>query len=103
STGHDSDSAYTLTVDVQNMNEAPTGADFKAVINENEHYRFNASNFAFNDPNTWDSLTSIRIDTLPSKGTLMLNGTAVTAGQIILVTDIGNLVYTPPKGHAGNS
>ena len=41
---------------------------------------------------------TIQIETLPTTGTLALNGNAVTVGAAITVEDIedGNLVYTPP-------
>jgi len=44
------------------------------------------------------------ITSLPaaSDGTLTLNGVAVAAGQVITVTDLGQLVFTPASGRSGN-
>ena len=53
-----------------------------------------------------DSLDAIRIDSLPTQGgTLTLNGTAVTIGQIISAADInaGLLVFNPPNQNAAAS
>lgn len=44
---------------------------------------------AYNDPEG-DPVDAVRIDTLPADGTLRLNGTPVTAGQIIDVADINS-------------
>jgi hypothetical protein len=42
-------------------------------------------------------MSAVRIDTLPTAGTLTLSGAAVTAGQVITAADLtaGNLVFTP--------
>ena len=50
-------------------------------------------------------LAAVNIVTLPSKGTLALNGTAVTAGDSIDRTDLdaGNLTYTPQANDHGDN
>ena len=42
-----------------------------------------------------DSLTKIRIDSLPNHATLKLNGTQVSEGQEVAVADLKNLVLRP--------
>jgi Ca2+-binding RTX toxin-like protein len=47
---------------------------------------------AFSDPDN-NSLTKIKITTLPANGTLKLNGVAVTEGQEIEANDLVNLIF----------
>ena len=58
-----------------------------------------ASDFGFTDPDG-NHLLGVKIDTLPTVGTLTDNGVAVTAGQWVSVTDIsaGKLVFQGPGG-----
>ncbi|WP_230182822.1 Ig-like domain-containing protein [Aquabacterium sp. CECT 9606] len=94
----------TMTVDVNSVNDAPVGTDNTVTTNEDTAYTFGTADFGFTDPSgvPGDSLLSVRITTLPSAGTLTLNGVAVNAGDFILAIDIaaGKLVYTP--GADGN-
>lgn len=86
----------TVNADISAVNDAPTATDGTASINTNGSYTFSASDFNFSDVDTGNSLTSVRIDTLTlDNGTLQLNNTDVTAGQVIALADIPNLVYTP--------
>ncbi|HBR50076.1 MAG TPA: hypothetical protein DEA71_08315, partial [Nitrospira sp.] len=91
----------TFTINLTNANEAPTGADATVTINEDSSHILTTANFGFSDVDAGDSLSAVRIDTLPTAGTMTLSGVAVTAGQVITVADItaGNLVFTP----AGNA
>lgn len=52
-----------------------------------------------------DPVDAVRIDTLPADGVLELNGTPVTAGQVIDVVDINNdlLVFNSPNQDALDS
>ncbi len=61
--------AYTMTVDVTAVNDAPTAADNTVTTNEDTAYTFTASEFGFSDIEG-DSLTKIQITTLESTGTL---------------------------------
>src|SRR6185369_16212379 len=47
--------------------------------------------------------TGVRIDTLATAGTLTLSGTAVTAGQVVAATDLGNLVFAPAHDANGTA
>lgn len=47
----------------------------------------------YTDPEN-DPVIDVRIDTLPADGELQLNGTPVTVGQVISVTDINNSLLT---------
>jgi hypothetical protein len=60
-------------------------------VTEDQNYTFNTADFGT------VSYTSVYISSLPTTGTLLLNGVAVTAGQTISATDIaaGHLVFVP--------
>jgi hypothetical protein len=93
----------TFTINLTNVNEAPTGADVTVTINEDSSHILTTANFGFSDVDAGDSLSAVRIDTLPGAGTLTLSGGNVTAGQVITVADItaGNLVFTPAQDTNG--
>jgi len=80
----------TVTQTVTAVNDAPTSADPSEDIAalEDDMYIFAPGDFPFADTPDGDVLDSVRIVTGPSKGTLTLNGVAVTNGQIISVEDI---------------
>src|SRR4029079_5860101 len=89
----------TLTINVTSVNDAPAGTDNTITTNEDTPYTLSAANFGFTDPNDSpaNALLAVEITTLPSNGSLTLNGNAVIAGQFISAADIvaGDLVYTP--------
>ncbi|MBC9978818.1 Ig-like domain-containing protein, partial [Bradyrhizobium campsiandrae] len=100
--GHDTSAAATVTVSVGAVNHAPVTSDVTVSTNEGAAYIFKTTDFAFSDPNDTpaNALKSVLITSLPTLGTLSLNGTAVTASQAIAAADIaaGKLVYTPGVG-----
>ena len=87
----------TFTINLTNVNEAPTGADATVTINEDISHTLTTANFGFSDVDAGDTMSAVRIDSLPSAGTLTLSGMAVTAGQVVTMADItaGNLVFMP--------
>ena len=95
SDGSLSSSTQTLGFNVTAANDAPTAADNTLTINEDGSHTFSASDFGFSDIDTGDTLASITITTLPGAGSLTLNGSAVTANQVITAADIPNLVFAP--------
>ncbi|ADI29102.1 retention module-containing protein [Methylotenera versatilis] len=86
----------TVNITVGN-NTLPTSADTVKIIDEDTTLTLNVTDFAFNDPDAGQSLANVRIDSLPTNGTLTLNGVAVATGNIISAADIaaGKLVFTP--------
>lgn len=102
-------SPNTITIDVVSVNDPPFGTDKTVTILETESYTFSAADFGFYDPVDLDvggyptpqnTLLSVRIETLPTSGTLRLAGSPVLAGRSIPAVDpeaptIGDLVYTP--------
>ncbi len=95
----DSDGAAvdtTFTVTVGAANDAPTLSNISLTTNEDETVKFTANVFTshYEDADN-DPLVKVRIDSLPSDGTLKLNGVNVTSGTEIPVADLGNLTFVP--------
>ncbi|MCA9172387.1 MAG: cadherin-like domain-containing protein, partial [Planctomycetales bacterium] len=91
-------------VAVMDVNEAPSGVNGAATFLENTSYTFSLSDFAFSDPES-NGLLAIHVQTLPGTGTLLLNGVAVNAGDMVSASAIasGLLVYHPVADTSGNS
>ena len=98
----DSASSYTMTVNVTAVNDAPTASNNTVTTNEDTDHTFAASEFGFTDVDG-DSLDHVSIETLPSNGTLLLSGSAVSAGDQISTANISNLVFRPAANANGAS
>uniref|UniRef100_UPI001557FEE0 beta strand repeat-containing protein n=1 Tax=Pseudomonas tumuqii TaxID=2715755 RepID=UPI001557FEE0 len=85
------------------LNIAPTGTDGVIALDEDSVHHFSADDFGFTDVNLGDTLQAVRIDSLPTAGSLQFNGTAVSAGQVIALTDLNNLTFTPAHDASGDS
>ena len=88
-------------------NNAPTAANGTVTTRPNTNYSFSAANFNFMDQDA-DSLSSVKIVTLPTTGTLLLSGTAIPSGELpktVPATDLsaGRLKYAPPTGQSGSA
>ncbi|OKH86658.1 VCBS domain-containing protein, partial [Thalassospira sp. TSL5-1] len=73
---------------------------------EDTDYKLKVTDFNYSQPGgEKDTFKAVRIDTLPDSGTLKLNGTAVTKGQVVSVADItdGKLVYSPAENVNGDA
>ncbi|MCY4451861.1 MAG: putative Ig domain-containing protein [Immundisolibacterales bacterium] len=92
-----------MTIDVTAVNHAPTSADNTVTTNEDTAYAFAATDFAFTDVDTGDTLQSVTVATLPGAGALTLSGATVTAGQSVPAGDLGNLIFTPAANANGAS
>ncbi|WP_079202870.1 retention module-containing protein [Pseudomonas sp. CC6-YY-74] len=92
----------TTTIGVTPVNDAPTGTDGVITLNEDTSYSFSADDFGFSDADIGDSLQAVRIDSLLSAGSLQLNGTSVTSGQVITLAQLNNLTFTPAHDASGN-
>ena len=84
-------------------NTLPSASDGTVTTNEDTARTFAAADFNFLDTDPGDTLSNVRIVTLPAsgKGTLALSGTPVTANQVVAATNIGTLTYTPPANANG--
>ena len=101
--GTDDSVAHTMTVSVAAANDTPTSADKTVTTAEDTAYTFTADDFNFSDPDAGDSLSGVKIVSLPSVGTLALDGAALTANQTVPRADIdgGKLSFTPAPNANG--
>lgn len=81
---------------------APTGTSGTVSTEANTPYTLKTTDFGFSDPNDSPANTfmAVKFPILPNAGTLRDNGTALTAGQFVTVSDIsaGKLIFTPNTG-----
>jgi hypothetical protein len=94
----------TATIDVGEVNLAPTTNATTISALENQAYTFKLADFPFSDPNIpAEALATVTIVTVPGGGTLLDGGAAVAAGSAISAADIaaGNLVYAPTANAFG--
>ena len=93
--------AYPASQSVE-QNAVPTGADKTVTVEEDGSYIFAAPAFGFADTDG-DALASVKITAPPAagKGTLALDGSAVTADRVIAASELGKLTYTPPADANG--
>jgi hypothetical protein len=95
--GATSASAAAMTLAIS-ADPLPSALTSSVQVVENQTYAFKTSDFGYSDPNgTADPLASVTIASLPSTGTLIDNGAAVSAGQVISAADIagGKFTFTP--------
>jgi Ca2+-binding RTX toxin-like protein len=90
----------TFTVTITGVNDAPAGTDSAVTLLEDGSVALSAANFGFTDVDG-NALQSVTITAVPTAGLLTLNGTAVTAGQVIAAADLGGLVFTPAPNANG--
>ena len=90
-------------------NTAPTASDGEVETNEDTDYTFEADDFNFADTDTGDTLSSVKITSLPGsgKGSLEFDGTALTATDLPQTVtkaelDDDDLVYSPPADANGD-
>jgi VCBS repeat-containing protein len=88
---------------VATTNDAPTGTSNTITVLEDGNKIFAASDFGFADASDSpaNALSAVIITTLPTAGTLKLNGTTVTLNQSIAATDLANLVFAPAANANG--
>ena len=90
--------AATSTVSITAQNDAPSSANDSKTILEDTSTVLALTDFGtFSDPDTGDSQKGVKIVSLPTSGTVTLNGSAVLANQVITTADINNsnLRYVP--------
>ena len=94
-------SSNTATMDITiTPPSAPTAVNSAITATEDTPYTFKVADFGFSDAVAADTLASVTITSLPSDGTLALNGTAITAGQVITAAELnaGDLTFAPNTG-----
>ncbi|WP_374590204.1 DUF4347 domain-containing protein [Aquabacterium sp.] len=90
----------TMTLSVTAVNDAPQAADGTVLTMQKTAYTFQVADFGFTDVTdapSANALQAIRVVSLPSAGVLTLQGAAVTAGQVVLASEIaaGHLQFAP--------
>ncbi|MCB9419658.1 MAG: tandem-95 repeat protein [Ardenticatenaceae bacterium] len=102
--GQDTSAPQTFTITVNPINDRPTVStvDVRGLINQD--VVFTAVDFAnsFNDVDG-DSLSQVRITSLPGNGVLKLNGTAVILNQQIPASNLNLLIFTPDADWNGTT
>ena len=85
-------------------NTAPTAADKTVTTGEDRAYAFTADDFGFDDDDAGATLASVTIVTVPSAGTLALDGTAVMADDVVTKDqiDADMLTFTPARDAHGD-
>jgi hypothetical protein len=75
----------------------PSTTDDKVITKEDTSKVLSLSDFGTYSNGNGDAISSIKINTLPTNGVLMFNGTAISAGVILNASDInsGKLVFIP--------
>lgn len=91
---------YSMFFNITPVNDAPTTMDAAINASNDFDYVFDASDFPYTDIEN-QPLGSIKIISLPSKGSLKLGGANVTQGQTILNSQISALTYSGIAGEMG--
>ena len=95
--GNADSNVATVTVTVVPTHQAPSGTSGTVSIPSSAPYPLTMADFGFTDPHDSppDNFAQVEVTTLPTAGTLLLDGAAVTAGQFVNVADLsaGNLVF----------
>ncbi|ADC63833.1 Hemolysin-type calcium-binding region [Allochromatium vinosum DSM 180] len=99
-----STAAYRMTVDVGAVNDTPTASNRTISTKEDVARVLAVANFGFRDVDAGDSLQAVMLTSLPTAGSLKLNGTAVTVNQVVTVADLaaGKLIFTPAANANGS-
>jgi hypothetical protein len=87
----------TASLTVTAVNDAPDGADATVTMLEDELYTFAADDFGFTDTKDGNAFAAVTIASLPTAGTLALDGVAVEAGDSVTAEKLalGRLSYQP--------
>ena len=91
------------------VNTAPMASAGTITADEDTEYKFTVADFHFSDDDAGDVLARVAITSLPAagKGTLELDGTAISSGNLPQTVtadelDADSLTYTPPAGESGD-
>jgi hypothetical protein len=97
------DSAIFLSSGSFVSNNPPVLSSIGKTGDEDTTINFSATDFigAFSDIDG-NSLTQIKITSLPTNGALLLSGATLSLGQVIPVSDLDNLTFTPDPNFNGN-
>ena len=93
----------TVTVTILGADDLPTSEDGSVEVLTGATFSFSADDFVFNDPDDGDEFKAIKLVSNPGDGTLTVAGNPVNIDDIILVDDLGSLVFDQGPLGVGNS
>lgn len=96
----DSVSANAITLNVNPVNDAPTGSNNTISVDEDSTYTFSSTDFGYADIDG-NVMASVKITRLPLAGSLKLAGTEVVSDQVIAAASIADLSFTPAVNDNG--
>ncbi len=98
--GHTTTTTAEINVNIDGVNDAPIVQSGSVEITEDGVATIELNTLELD---TSDQVESLRIDSLPSNGTLMLNGVEVSEGQVIdkSLVDDGSLTFEPNENWSG--
>ena len=85
-------------ISIAAINDAPSGADATITLNEDGTRALTQADFGFSDPAEGHGFAGVVITTLPTHGTLLLNGAALLVAEtFVTAADLANgqLVFRP--------
>ena len=95
-----------IVISVDAVNDAPVNNGFTTSVDEDFVLGFLASDFsaisAFTDLEA-NSMTDIKITSLPANGTLKLNNTPIQVNNVLSPTQIGNMTFTASANYNGST
>ncbi|MFB6317400.1 Ig-like domain-containing protein [Saccharicrinis sp. FJH54] len=94
-------SVVAVTLNIALQNDLPVGQNETVDVTEDVVYHFEDQNFTFNDDDTDDQLSGIKIETSVAQGTLKYDGNAVNDGDVC--PDVTLLTYQTETGGTGDS
>jgi hypothetical protein len=96
--------SYAAIPATMNIVQQPTAAAFSRSFVLNTPLGFAQADFttAFTDPSPGYSLGTVKITSLPIHGTLKLGGASVKLNQVIPLSQLDSLAYTPTTGFRGS-
>jgi len=98
--------AVTVSIVACNVSSerAPRVVDFARTTVQNQSLTFEQSDFTSNFVEQENNaLVNIRIESLPTNGTLMLAGVNISSGQEITLGDLNKLEFVPQKSYSGET
>ena len=90
----------TITIDIDPVNDEPSGIDKTVTVLEDSAFDFDITDFGFSDTDN-HTLLSVTISELPLNGQLVLSGSPVTTGQVIPAGSINTLQFIPAANDNG--
>ncbi|MDR7316997.1 Ig-like domain-containing protein [Brevibacillus nitrificans] len=97
-----SSSTANVTITISHVNRAPVVSDASKSGPEDTSLPFAKSDFTYQD-NDGNQMTELKVESLPSHGTLALDLTPVAAGQVIPTSDLSKLNFTPDPDWYGTT